>query len=454
MRSTSNGFLRLLLLGASPLIACAATHATPGASPPERRFVVGPDLQDLDMRMETVVVDSKPLGSRVQVDVSWIPGTEKTAGLPVVYLTDGHWRRVDHKYVHYLAARGVIPPVIVAGIGYPEGTDVQRARTKDLVDAPDPFLQAILAEVIPWVERRFPCDPKQRVLFGSSMGGYFSLYTLRRSALAGERWFFGYVASSTYRADAALSIRELRARKVPARLYLTYGGLERRSGFDVIARPNTQLFHALDSAGVPELEYVHHVYPDADHYTTTRPTLVDGLRLILGTGEARGIGFTDLSLESVRYDFRAAGQVYDWEAAGALRAIAPADDGAPRLDAMSGSLRVAADFAVGSGRLSTTFDHFEDLAGNELVFHVFVPESLAKLGYEARSLLYSTYQWKEDVGDRVRIDQAGWNRLAFRLAGEGRRGDPALARAVGVVIERPEGAPAWKGELYLDGISW
>ncbi len=456
MRTRSLAASCLLLLGAasatSPVVS--ATVA-PSGSAAERPFTVAADINDLDMRMESLVLQSKHIVPPLQVDVSWIAGMEKVSDLPVVYLTDGHWRRVDHKYVHHLAARKLIPPVLVVGIGYPAGIDPQSNRARDLYRSPDPFLQAILEEVIPLVEKRFRCSPDRRILFGASMGGYFSLYALRRSVLAASPWFHGYIAASSYMAESALSVGELRGREVPARLYLSYGRHEARGGFAGIIVPNAELFDALDRARLPKLDYVHHVYPDTDHYTNTRPTLVDGVRLLLGTDEARGVGFTDLSQESVQYDFRAAVQVYDWEPVGALRAVALAGTGAPGLDASSGSLWVAADFANGtSGRVNTTFDHFEDLAENELVFHLFVPEDLAKLGYVARFFLSSTYQWTEDLGAPVRLEKPGWNRLVFTWKGKETSGDPTLARAVGIVIRRPEGAPAWKGDLYFDEISW
>jgi predicted alpha/beta superfamily hydrolase len=456
MRSAFAAVVFFLQLGAAPPASAAETkELPPDASPPERALTVGQDLFDLDMRMESTVVESTRLGARLQLDVSWLAGTEKLSDLPVVYVTDGHWRRIDHKYVHYLVARKLIPPVIVVGIGYPEGVDVMRTRTKDFVAAPDPFLAAIRAEIIPWVESRFRCDPRQRILFGASMGGYFSLYTLRQSALAGEPWFLGYVAASSYQGDAALSLGELRGKVVPAQLYLTYGGREDRSGHGMIPPPNSALFRALDNGTPAKLQVVHHLYPQADHYMTTRPTLVDGVRVILGTKEGRGIGFADLSLEHVQYDFRSSVQVYEWEPTSALRAVALSGEGAPALEGPTRSLQVSADFTVEkSGRLSTTFDHFEDLADNELVFPIYVPESLAKLGYEARFFLSSTYQWREDLGEPVKLDRPGWKRLTYSWKGKARAGDPALARSVGVVIVRPEGAPAWKGELFLDGIGW
>jgi predicted alpha/beta superfamily hydrolase len=446
----------LLALGTLPSVARAAPQEVgPAAAPPPRPLVMGRELLDLDLRMESAVIESKRLGARLRIDVSWLAGTEEDRGRPAVYLTDGHWRRADHKYVHTLTARGQLPPAVVVGIGYPEGTDVQQARTRDLYDAPAPLLAAILEEVIPWVERRHRCDPARRVLFGASLGGHFSLYALRRSALDGRHPFLGYIGASSWDPGAALALDALEGREVPAQLYLTYGGREGASGEDRISGPNAALFRALDGAAPPGLRVVHHVNPDADHYTNTRATLVDGVRLLLGDERARGIGFVDLSLASAHYDFHAPVQVFDWEPQAALREVARAGDGAPALPGARGSLRVVADFTIErSGRLATTFDHFEDLARREVAVHLFVPGELARLGYRARIFVLSTYGWKQDLGAPVPLDRTGWIRVAHRWNAEATAGDPGLVRSVGVVIERPEGAPAWKGVLHVGDVGW
>jgi enterochelin esterase-like enzyme len=430
------------------------------SAPPIQPFVVGNDLYGFDMTMDSYTIDSKLTGEKLRVDVSYLSNCETRRNPPSVYLTDGHWRRIDHKYVHYLTRKGVIPPVLVVGVGYPreeyDHDRIWQTRMKDLVRSPDPFLASLGTEVIPVIEEKYGCDPLSRLLFGASAGGTFSAYACFRNALDGNMLFRGYIGSSAFlRQSNTLELaRELVANSgaIDANLYLTHGGLENDPDFGIPHRQLVALLEGVRSAGP---HWNCHVYPDRDHYTNTRVTLVDGVRLFLGKPEQRGVELRDLSYASFAYDFANSVAVRDWEADGALTQVTHSTDPGRAADGRPRSMVVLADFQRAPwGSIETTFDHFEDLTGKEIEFVIDVPEQLAKLDYELRFSIASTYEWKHDVSEVIPITKGGPNHFKHTWGGHQLLGDAKLARKIALGIQKPSAAPAWRGQLHFDHVRW
>lgn len=122
---------------------------------------------------------------------------------PVVYLLDGgHTFPMLSPYADYLLVAKELPPVIWVAISY--GTDDWRLGNKRSTDFTLPakdrehyggaedFHRFLSKELFPWVEGKYPADPKQRVLFGHSMGGQFALYC----AMFQPQTFAGIIASN------------------------------------------------------------------------------------------------------------------------------------------------------------------------------------------------------------------------------------------------------------------
>jgi len=421
-------------------------------------FSVTGDIYDMNMVMESAVIESKKLGEPLRIDVSYLPEYKKMK-CPVVYITDGHWRRIDHKYFHYLAKKGIIPPVIVVGIGYPEefsAKQIQDTRMVDLVFSSEQFLSSVQTEIVPYVEARHLCDTSSRYILGASAGGHFSAYAFLKNALDGKMFFRGYIGSSAYLPATNLIDRykSLRKRDLPdnVSLYLTYGGDEDRKAF---VMPNDRLFEIIDNAKIGGLSFYHYVYPGRDHYTNTRPTLVDGLRMFLGKTGKRSVGLKDMPYDSFLYDFNHSVSVFDWEAHNAFTGVEHASDKGLSPGGRKGSLKVNVDFGKAeTGIVETTFDHFENLAEKNIEFNLFVPEELAKAGYRYRFRIASTYEWRSDESEDGVIDKSGWNRLTYRWKNKTKNGDATLARGFSLIIQKPGSAPAWKGALYFDNIRW
>ncbi|NUU68834.1 alpha/beta hydrolase [Enterobacteriaceae bacterium BIT-l23] len=93
--------------------------------------------------------------------------------------------------------------ILYVGIGYPEGVDVQAARTRDYTipaegaeyeggGGAEAFYDFIATQVKPWVESAYAIDTGKQTLAGHSYGGHFVLYTLFNHGNA----FQNYVSAS------------------------------------------------------------------------------------------------------------------------------------------------------------------------------------------------------------------------------------------------------------------
>jgi predicted alpha/beta superfamily hydrolase len=183
----------------------------------------------------------------------------------------------------FLASRGAIPGLIIAGI--PNGKD----RTRDLTPIPtgttagrfptaggaDAFASFIADEVLPLVRARYRARPTT-IFAGHSFGGLIALHIAATRpapytgivAMSPSLWWNDSTLTTHY-ADAIATAR------APLRLFATSGGLE--SANDV----TTKRFAArLDSATSKTVSFAYRHYPDDSHGLTPAPSLADGLRFI------------------------------------------------------------------------------------------------------------------------------------------------------------------------------
>lgn len=123
--------------------------------------------------------------------------------LPTVYLLDGgNTFPMLTPYAKYMTFTEELPPIITVGISY--GTDDWKKGNKRSTDFTLPakdradyggaekFHRFLSTELIPWVEQQFPSNPKQRILFGHSIGGQFVIY----NAMFQPATFYGLIASN------------------------------------------------------------------------------------------------------------------------------------------------------------------------------------------------------------------------------------------------------------------
>lgn len=193
-------------------------------------------------------------------------------------------------YASKFEESGEIEDIIVVGIGYPyddenaPSIDKGRGRDYDSSNGADDFLKFIQEELFPYIEKKYKVDTEKRVLLGHSLGGFFSLYTMLKTAEK-ESPFMGYVAG-----DPSLGLDDLELLKLEkevaskksslsVKLYFLiarYVGSGQRIIFD-------QLTEKLDE-NYKDLDMEQKVL-DGDHGEAIVPTFRNGLKVMFGSGK-------------------------------------------------------------------------------------------------------------------------------------------------------------------------
>jgi hypothetical protein len=430
----------------------------------QKPITVTADIYKLSMMMEEYVIHSDVIGDDIKVDISYLEGIKTKSPRPSVYITDGNWHRKNHKYIHSMSTLNAIPQMLAIGVGYPQGYEFGKIRWRDLWNSPEAFLRCLKTEVIPFVEKRFPADPAKRILFGGSLGGSFILSSFLNNAASNDATFSGFIGSSSYLINSnhfllATKLAE-KQRQVPFNLFLTYGGNEGVADYKI---SNKKIFSLIEKPHYEGLNFIYCENPGKDHYSNTRATFADGIKLFLGTEEYKGIGFQDITATTVRYNFSAPVQVFDWfydryPEYGAFSTLAFNTDNTDSTGD-KGCMKAVCDFTksdIAAGALGTVFDHTEDLANSTIEFNVCIPEALANRNYSIRFYIQSTPtpEFWTDESPALAIQKSGWNRFAFTWNKTKLKGNARLTREVGIIIQREKGAPAWAGDIYFDEIKW
>lgn len=214
---------------------------------------------------------------------------------------------------------GELPPLLVVGIGY--DTDVPaiqaelRARdftptedagfgdtARSMPGASEPtlpedrrlgraaqFLDFLTEEVVPFVEERYDVAEEGATLFGSSLGGLFTLYAMLERPEA----FDAYIAVSPAiwwddaeimkRVEAVASARD----DLDAKLFLAVGSNEERTDLPALAPfkmvSNLEAFaQALRSRDHPSLDITTFIADGESHTTVVPVALTRALRKLVG----------------------------------------------------------------------------------------------------------------------------------------------------------------------------
>jgi len=158
---------------------------------------------------------------------------------PVIYLTDAPYTvQVTAGVSRLLFSQKKMEEFIIVGIGYAVGEPGTPARNRDLTPwananypgtggAPA-FLDFIVNDAMPEMERRYRIDPARRTLAGQSYGGLFGLWTL----LTRPGLFESYILTSPsiwFARQALLDLEAAAAKRSQAltgRVYFATGGFE------------------------------------------------------------------------------------------------------------------------------------------------------------------------------------------------------------------------------------
>jgi len=221
---------------------------------------------------------------------------------PVAYLLDGN------VYYNILAATtkeygsiGMLPPMIVVGIGYKDFATLDSLRQRDYTfpqaipeyemavsDGAGNFLSFLDEQLIPYIDGHYATN-KHRTLVGHSLGGYFVMYALFRQLNGTARSFSNFIAASPsidYNRQYLLHLLDSLAPKTSGdslQVYITYGGLEDKENVDdpIFVSTDTLLHHAERSlVRFPKVKTKTVTFSNLAHMDTPFPSFTKGLEWV------------------------------------------------------------------------------------------------------------------------------------------------------------------------------
>jgi predicted alpha/beta superfamily hydrolase len=231
----------------------------------------------------TTTVYSRVLAEERTLLIDLPTGYELTqTRFPVLFLLDGltHFHHATAT-VDFLARDGRIPQMIIVGIPNVSRTrDLTPTQIEDreLSGGGENFLKFIEEELIPYIDDKYRTQP-HRVLFGHSLAGMFSIYSL----LTKPDLFGGYIAASPY--------LQYDDGHVVGLAESSFAGLtgDRKSLFITLGdEPDytesiDRLVGLLDKADKNLLRWEYKVFENDDHGSVSLKSLYQGLEMIFSS---------------------------------------------------------------------------------------------------------------------------------------------------------------------------
>lgn len=289
-----------LLLGACaqhPIGSADASPVAPAAPAPAPEVSAAPRPLVVE-RVEVRDLKSKINGIEYELRVALPHGYEDSeARYPVVFALDADYSfLIARGITDHLSEREHLDEVIVVGIAYGGPLHYRENRTRDYtpVFAPDggygpeyqklsgggpAFLDAIQAEIIPFIDRTYRTLTRDRTLVGHSYGGLFATWTL----LTRPGLFANYVIASPslwYDDRLIFALEETYAAKhkaLPARAYLCAGSNEA----EIMPNDLREFTAQLRGRGYEELALDSLVMANETHNSIFPGCLSNGLRFVL-----------------------------------------------------------------------------------------------------------------------------------------------------------------------------
>ncbi|MEJ5351490.1 MAG: alpha/beta hydrolase-fold protein [Melioribacteraceae bacterium] len=252
---------------------------------------ISPKVDESPAEIKSFKLYSQIVKDTFVIDVS-LPQSyfqNPTKFYPVLYLTDGYWRRGQHKPIHEMAEKENVKELIIVGIGYPDSYNPDVIRVRDLITHAEKFLNFICDELIPYIEKQYRTT-NERTLWGSSFGGFFGMFALFNYAEKTKNIFNNYIIASpaakekTFYNNQYLDLFDIeknlysKTKELNAKLYIAVGSIEDEKRF---LNPFKELIKILEERNYKNFYMKSFIDPGKDHYTVWEPALYEGIRLFL-----------------------------------------------------------------------------------------------------------------------------------------------------------------------------
>lgn len=279
-------------------------------------------IHDVEEHLIQSHVIAETFRVKVLQPVSRVDGSERFS---VLYTTDSDYFFGGYESIaRELQALGETPRFILVSIGYENSRAVELLRWRDfathgmresrrdlfkkmaewpLVNRPDllpavldttdatQFLQFIAAELMPFINGRYPTRSGESLYYGYSAGGLFGLYALFTRPQTFTHYILGSPGTSYMGRDFAVELAQsfIRSKQtLQAKVYLSVGELEEfRAGHEPyeLVTSYYRLTKFLKQAAIPGLDLQGQVFPGETHATAWTLSLIHGLKTLLGPAE-------------------------------------------------------------------------------------------------------------------------------------------------------------------------
>ena len=231
-----------------------------------------------------------------------LPEAPDTARYPVVYLLDANlYFDIMATTLHKYAAVGLVPPVILVGIGYKDLPTMDSLRNRDYTfptalpeyemttsGGADKFVSFLKKQVIPEVDRRCKTDPAKRIFAGHSFGGYCVLYALLQGL--SDHTFCHYIAASPallyndyYLLPQLKNVLLSKNDTQKESVFITFGGLEEEEGDSLTLNALSNQLTSMFSGKQHNIDrFKCEIYSNLDHMDTPLPSFIKGIQWALG----------------------------------------------------------------------------------------------------------------------------------------------------------------------------
>ena len=214
---------------------------------------------------------------------------------PTVYVVDANFYfPMLAEVVKQYETAGLLPPMILVGIGYQSFAAMDSLRIRDyLYPAAMPsdemktpgggknFNEFITKQLIPHIDTRFRTQTQHRALLGHSFGGYFTLYALLNQLNANTTTFANIASASpslwynNYYLNQLTEAIKTRKSNNHLKVFMSAGSKE---DMQWNIDPVKKLSKNIAELKAPDVNLQYSIYNDLDHMDTALITFIKALQ--------------------------------------------------------------------------------------------------------------------------------------------------------------------------------
>jgi predicted alpha/beta superfamily hydrolase len=220
---------------------------------------------------------------------------DSTVKYPTVYVLDANFHfPMLASVVRQYEMGGLLPPMILVGIGYKSFKLMDSLRVRDYMypaALPSDEMKAVgggknfddflTNQLVPYIDSNYNTQKSNRSLVGHSFGGYFSLYALLNQIDNNKTVFKNFASASpslwynNFYLNQLVDKLKNRNNRDTLNIFMTVGGLE-DSTWNIA--PVRGLGNNILSANIKDIKFQYKVYSDLEHMDVATITFTKALQ--------------------------------------------------------------------------------------------------------------------------------------------------------------------------------